>query len=297
MLKKVNHQEKPPITNFYLGENVTSRHSGPRVDNYDMFIDEDKDTDILTHKDIINILLIGKDISTGEENSRSDSMIIATVNKKSNSIKLTSLMRDMYVKIPNYADNRINASYAFGGMDLLTETVVENFHVGIDGCVEVDFAGFEKIIDKIGGVDIDLNKDEAYYLSKQSGLNLKSGKNTLTGETALKYARIRYIGYDDYERTERQRKVLVSVFNKLKNSNISILLNISDDILPLVTTNLTSTQILGLVTNIMLMDVSDIETYRIPADGAFTPATIRDMAVLIPDLPKNRELLKKYIGY
>ena len=100
-----------------------------------MFIDEDKDTDILTHKDIINILLIGKDISTGEENSRSDSMIIATVNKKSNSIKLTSLMRDMYVKIPNYADNRINASYAFGGMDLLTETVVENFHVGIDGKV------------------------------------------------------------------------------------------------------------------------------------------------------------------
>jgi len=91
--------------------------------------------------------------------------------------------------------------------------------------------------------------------------------------------------------------VLVAVFNKLKNSNIKTLLDITDDILPLVTTNLSSTQILGLTTNIILMGVSDIETYRIPADGAFTPDTIRDMSVLVPDLPKNRELLKEYIGY
>ncbi len=298
MFNKINYQEQQLVTNpaVEINDNMPSRHSEPRVDNKDLFI-KDKDTDILTNKDIVNILLIGKDISSEENNPRSDSMIIATVNKKSNSIKLTSLMRDMYVQIPNYDDNRINASYAIGGMDLLTETVKVNFQVRIDGCIEVDFAGFEEIIDKIGGVDIELNRDEAYYLSKQSGLSLKSGTNNLNGETALKYARIRYIGHDDYERTERQRKVLISVFNKLKDSNIKTLLSIADDILPLITTNLTSPQILGLVTNVILMDVSEIETYRIPADGTFTPATINDMAVLIPDLPKNRELLKEYIGY
>ncbi|WP_313346674.1 LCP family protein [Sedimentibacter sp.] len=289
LLNKINRNEKPPVIDSAHNDSVTSRNGKPRVDKNDIVTEEDKD--------IINILLIGKDISSGEESSRSDSMIIATVNNKSNSIKLTSLMRDMYVEIPDYADNRINAAYAFGGMDLLTETVTENFHVGIDGCVEVDFAGFEKIIDKIGGVDIDLNIDEAYYLSSISGLNLKSGTNNLTGETALKYVRIRYIGHDDYERTERQRKVLVAVFNKLKDSNIKTLLDIADDILPLVTTNLTSTQILGLATNVILMGVSDIETYRLPADDAFIPATVNDMSVLVPDLQKNRELLKEYIGY
>ncbi len=254
--------------------------------------------DPLTDKNIVNILLIGQDKRSGEEeNSRSDSMIISTVNKKNNSVKLISLMRDMYVNIPDYGYNKINAAYAFGGMDLLDKTVENNFLVNIDGCVEVDFSGFEKIIDKIGGVDIELNKDEAYYLSKVSGLKLTEGKNRLNGEIALEYARIRYIGNNDYERTERQRNVLVSVFNEVKASNLKTLIDLANDIMPLITTNLTSTQILGLVTRVVLMDVSDIGTYRIPADGTFTPDTIYDMSVLVPDLTANRELIKEYMGY
>lgn len=287
-LNKINYKEKPPVTDINLIEdNVSSRHSEPREESGDP----------LTDKDIINILLIGQDKRPGEESARSDSMIIATVNKKSNSIKLTSLMRDMYVPIPGYADNKINAAYALGGMDLLTVTVEDNFLIGIDGCVEVDFLGFEKIIDKIGGVDIELNKDEAYYLSNSSGLRFTAGINTLTGKTALEYARIRYIGNDDYERTERQRNVLVAVFNKLKDSGVKTLLELADDILPLVTTNLTSSQILSLATKVILMNASGIESYRIPADGKFVPDTIRDMSVLVPNLLENRELLKEYIGY
>ncbi len=259
---------------------------------------EEHNEDPLTDKNIVNILLIGQDKRSGEEeNSRSDSMIIATVNKKNNSVKLISLMRDMYVNIPDYGYNKINAAYAFGGMDLLDKTVENNFLVNIDGCVEVDFSGFEKIIDKIGGVDIELNKDEAYYLSKVSGLKLTEGKNRLNGETALEYARIRYIGNNDYERTERQRNVLVSVFNEVKASSLKTLLELANDIMPLITTNLNNTQILGLVTRVVLMDVSDIGTYRIPADGTFTPDTIYDMSVLVPDLTANRELLKEYMGY
>lgn len=286
-LNKMNQQQKPLATDLNpdLG-NVLSRSSQSRYYN----------NASLTDKDIINILLIGQDKRPGEGQSRSDSIIIATVNKKSNSIKLTSLMRDMYVKIPGYSDNKINAAYAYGGMELLTNTVEENFAIKIDGCIEVDFSGFEKIIDEIGGVDIELNEDEAYYLSRTNDISFTEGPNKLNGKTALEYARIRYIGNDDYERTERQRRLLISIFDVVKDSNIKTLLDMSNDIIPLITTNLKNSQILSLVTNVILMNISDIETYRIPADGEFTPATINNMSVLVPNLLENQKLLNEFIG-
>lgn len=286
---KINYQEQMP------GVDINTNNINNELMQNSAVLDENKDP--LTNKNIVNILLIGQDKRPKEKNARSDSMIIATVNKNSNSIKLTSLMRDMYVPIPGYANNKINSAYALGGMDLLTETVEENFLIGIDGCIEVDFSGFEKIIDHIGGVDIELNRDEAYYLSISSDIRFKEGINSLTGETALEYSRIRYIGNDDYERTERQRNVLVAIYDKLKDSDLKTLLELTDDILPLVTTNLTKSQILNLITNIIFMDLSDIETYRIPADGKFAPATIQEMSVLVPDLKENSVLLKEYIGY
>lgn len=250
---------------------------------------------LLPDKNIINILLVGRDGDPSVEYSRSDSIIIATVNKESGSIKLTSLMRDMYVKIPDYDYNKINSAYAFGGMELLAKTVEENFLIQIDGCIEADFAGFEKIIDRIGGVDVELNKDEVYYLNNACGLNLIEGKNNLTGNAALQYARIRYVGNDDYERTERQRRVLKSAFYKVKDLNMTELIKLGYEILPLINTNLANSQILELAAEIILMDVSCIETCRIPADGKFTEATIHGMSVLVPDLPENRTLLKEFI--
>lgn len=286
-LNNMNQRQKPLSIdlNPNVG-NILSRNSQSRYYN----------NASLTDKDIINILLIGQDKRPGEGQSRSDSIIIATVNKKSNSIKLTSLMRDMYVKIPGYSENKINASYAYGGMDLLTETVEENLLVKIDGCIEVDFSGFEKIIDEIGGVDIELNENEAYYLSRTNDISFTEGTNKLNGKTALEYARIRYIGNDDYERTERQRKLLISIFDVVKDSNIKTLLDMSNDIIPLITTNLKNSQILSLVTNVILMNISDIETYRIPADGEFTPATINNMSVLVPNLLENQKLLNEFIS-
>src|SRR5665647_428567 len=97
------------------------------------------DEDFMKDKDIINILLIGQDRRPGEQRARSDSMMIATINKKNNTVSITSLMRDMYVQIPGYSDNRINAAYAFGGMELLDATIEKNFLVHIDGNIEVDF--------------------------------------------------------------------------------------------------------------------------------------------------------------
>lgn len=257
----------------------------------------DADETIFENKDIVNILLIGQDKRIGETRARSDSMIVASINKNSKTIKLISLMRDMYVQIPGYSDNKLNTAYALGGKDLLNETIEKNFSISIDGNVEVDFEGFTKVVDKIGGVKIELNESETYYLNKTNNLNLSSGENHLTGDVALQYSRIRYIGNDDYERTQRQRNVLVAAFNKLKDLNLKILIGLADEIIPLISTDLSTTEIIALITKAILWDVSKIETYRIPADGEFTVTSINGMSVLVPKLSENRLLLKEYMGY
>lgn len=283
-INKINYQETQPNKEFNTDNNYI-----PIGNNND-------EDDPLANKNIINIILIGKDKSS-EEGTRSDSIIIATIKKKDKTLKLTSLMRDLYVPIPDQMDNRINAAYSLGGMELLSRTIEENFAIEIEGCIEVDFSGFINSIDTIGGVDIELNKDEAYYLSNISGLSFTEGINNLSGKTALAYSRIRYIGNADYERTERQRNVLVAVFNKLKDSGLKTLLGLVDDVLPFITTNFTPSQIFTIVTNVILSDISNIESYRIPVDGEFIETNIRDMDVLLPDISENSRLLKEYIEY
>ena len=283
-INKINYQETQPNKEFNTDNNYI-----PIGNNND-------EDDPLANKNIINIILIGKDKSS-EEGTRSDSIIIATIKKKDKTLKLTSLMRDLYVPIPDQMDNRINAAYSLGGMELLSRTIEENFAIEIEGCIEVDFSGFINSIDTIGGVDIELNKDEAYCLSNISGLSFTEGINNLSGKTALAYSRIRYIGNADYERTERQRNVLVAVFNKLKDSGLKTLLGLVDDVLPFITTNFTPSQIFTIVTNVILSDISNIESYRIPVDGEFIETNIRDMDVLLPDISENSTLLKEYIEY
>ena len=112
---------------------------------------------------VTNILLIGQDTRTSGTRERSDSMILISVNDDTNAVNMISIMRDLYVQIPGYSDNRINASYQFGGAELLDEVIEKNFGVSVDYNVEVDFTGFESIIDLLGGVDITLTATEASY--------------------------------------------------------------------------------------------------------------------------------------
>ena len=179
------------------------------------------DKDVMRDEDIQNILLIGQDRRSGQERQRSDSMIICSINKKTGKITLVSLMRDMYVKIPGYQSHRINTAYSLGGMELLDETIEENFGVHIDGNVEIDFEGFIKAMTKVGKLDIHLTQDEAEYINDTLGYGkLKGGMNSLDAKQVLMYARTRYVGDGDYERTERQRKVLTTAFDKLRKSNL-----------------------------------------------------------------------------
>ncbi len=251
--------------------------------------------DIMENKDIMNIMLIGQDKRPGENRARSDSMMILTVNKRDQKVKITSLMRDMYLQIPGYSDNRINASYAFGGMKLLDATVEKNFLVKIDGNVEVDFDGFQKVFDKIGGVDIDINAKEASHLKEQGFTGLSEGKVHMNGELALAYSRIRKVGNNDFERTQRQRNVMLSAFQKVKSLGLPELTKMVDTLFPYITTDLTNNEIISLVYNVFRFHPDKIEDNRIPLDNAYESAWIRKMLVMVPDLPKNREALQTII--
>ena len=239
--------------------------------------------------ELVNILLIGQDARPGENRARSDAMILVTFNKTLNTITLTSFMRDLYVQIPGYQDNRINAAYAYGGMELLDDTLKQNFGVDVDANVEVDFDGFADIIDILGGVTIDLSYSEA------SALGLYAGTNVLSGSRALSYSRLRSID-SDFNRTERQRKVITALFTSLKSAGFSEITGLVNTIFPLVTTDMTNTEILAYASDLFpMLSTSSISSVRIPADGAYTQNSIQGMAVIVADMETNRSVLKSIL--
>ena len=238
-------------------------------------------------QDLVNTLLIGQDRREGEERQRSDAMILVTFDKTRKTITMTSFLRDLYVQIPDYGGNRLNAAYAFGGMRLLDETLEENFGVQVDANIEVDFSGFSSIIDTLGGVDIELTQAEAEYMGLSAGLQ------HMDGETALTYSRIRYID-SDFGRTERQRNVLTSIHQSVKNITIGRVFSLIDTIFPLLTTDMTNTEMVAYAVDLFPMfSGSSLVSCRIPADGTYSYNTIRGMAIIAPDFEANREILKE----
>lgn len=253
--------------------------------------------DKLDDKNLVNILLIGQDRRPGQGRQRSDSMILCSVNTKTKEISLISFLRDTYVQLPgDYSDNRLNAPYVFGGFDLLKETLELNFGIVVDGCVSVDFDGFQDVIDILGGVDIELTSAEANQINMYtySTGGMTKGMNHLDGGQALAYAQIRKID-SDFGRTERQRKVITAVFNSMKGASLKELNSIANKILPKMTTDMTNTEIMGYIAKCYGALDSDMQTYHVPADDAYYNAMIRGMAVLVPDLPLIRQELETYL--
>lgn len=256
-------------------------------------------------KHIINILLIGQDRREGEGRQRSDSMILCTVNTETKTLTMTSFMRDLYVQIPGYSPNKMNACYQIGGMDLLDACLETNFGVTVDGNVEVDFSGFMDVVDMMGGVDIELNQSEANYLNRRGNWDvddstagtwhLTEGMNHLTGEQALAYSRIRYVGNGDFERTERQRKVLSAMVEQSRNLSIPQLNGLLQAALPLLTTDLSNQEIIGYAAKVftILPDLK-IDTQRVPADGTWEYAVINNLDVVrMFDVETNVDMLRK----
>ena len=254
---------------------------------------------------IVNIALFGLDRRNPDQASRSDSIMVLTIDNKHKKIKLASLMRDMYVNIPEKGENRINAAYAFGGPGLAVKTINSNFDLDIKNYASIDFFGLEKLIDKVGGVNINVSDAEAkvlnQYLKELNKLNgdtvpdVSGGEQVLNGRQAVAYSRIRYVGNADYERTERQRRVLGEVFKKASKVNPVSLPGIISTALPYVETSLSNGDILDLSMKAMKFGQSELLEYRLPVDGTFKGQKIRGMSVLVPDMEKNTKLLHDFI--
>lgn len=246
---------------------------------------------------IINILLVGKDASSSGR-SRTDSMILLSINKKTNSLSMVSLMRDLYVQIPGgYSDNRINAAYRFGGISLLNDTIEKNFGITIDGNVEVDFRQFEKIVDILGGVDIELTEAEARHLTNMKKYGtISAGKNHLYGKIALEYCRIRKID-SDHQRTERQRKLLQAIAASAKNMSVTQILGLIDQVLPYVKTDLSAGQIVELATTGLgaLASGNGIKSGKVPQSGQYYGDNIMGMQVMVADMIKCNQYLKSFL--
>ncbi len=268
----------------------------------DPVLPEDPQEPEANYDHIINILLVGQDRRPGQGRQRSDSMILVTVNKSTKAVTLTSFMRDSYVQIPGYQPNKMNAAYAFGGMKLLSETMQVNFGVDVDGCVEVDFNGFQQVVDLLGGVDVKLTAAEVKYLNRGTKWGLQVGMNHMNGEQALAYSRIREID-SDYQRARRQRAVIMAIIEKYKSLPVLEMIDMLEDILPLVTTNMEKGEIIGYALDVgPMLAGAEYSTLRIPADGTFKGGTARVRPGLAAwfqydiDFAANRKLLEQIMA-
>lgn len=238
---------------------------------------------------VINIALFGLDARSVKERSRSDSMIVLSIDKKNKKVKMTSLMRDMYVNIPGRGGDRLNHAYAYGGPALAIKTINSNFGLDIKDFITINFWGLEDVIDTLGGVQIDIKPYEA------KALGLKEGPQILNGKQALAYSRLRYYGNGDYERTERQRRILNEIFKNVSVLSYNEVVKVIEKLLPHVQTSLSNMQIISLAKDVYDFKAESIEQYRLPVDGTFTSQRIRGMAVLVPNIEENRNKLKNFI--
>ncbi|MCR5586890.1 MAG: LCP family protein [Lachnospiraceae bacterium] len=263
-----------------------------------MHVDVDTDFDdidlgdikVKSDNDIINILLIGNDereeSSMGTVGGLSDVMIIGTLDLKHKRLKLSSLLRDCYVDIPGYGSNKLNAAYPLGGgkdggVKLLYQTIAYNFGIKLDGYVEVGFDAFVKVVNDVGGVDIELSESEAEYLnttnyiSKKKYRNVKPGWNHMNGYQALGYCRIRkgcttIDGQtDDYARTFRQRTTISAGFKQLKQMPMSKWLKVVEDVSKEIRTDLKIKEITGYLSDVVAMGTTEIDTLQIPLQNHF----------------------------
>ena len=221
---------------------------------------------------ITNILLTGIDARPGETASRTDSMMILTIDTNHKSVKLTSLARDTYVQLPGRAAGKLNTAYFWGQESMLFETIENEFGIKVDKIIQVDFNALMSIVDVVGGVEVnvpannlsEINKyaKQCYtiYTSSSKGEFKKitsAGKQTLNGYQALGFSRVRKVD-SAIARDERQQEVLMAITDKAKSMPISKYPKLLNTILPYVKTNLDASEILKLgITALGLINSSD----------------------------------------
>lgn len=266
----------------------------------DQNIEKDK-----AKSEIKNIALFGIDEPKGTA-GRSDAIMILTIDNKHNKLKLTSIMRDSYVDVPGHGKTKLTHAYAYGGPELAIKTLNQNFKLNIENFMSVNFTSLPKIIDKLGGVNINITKGDLKYINNYiDNINnynhtnsphvTSVGMQKLDGTQALAYSRIRYTAGGDYERTERQRTVLEAIFNKMHNSPMSEYPTLINEFLPYVETNMSSLDMIGLAKDSISLLKGNLELARFPLNGDCQGKMIKGVWYLVFNEKKTLNEIQSYI--
>ncbi|MBO9128823.1 LCP family protein [Bacillus sp. 165] len=248
----------------------------------------------------LNILIVGVD-SRGEKRSRSDAIMIAQYDPKSKKAKLVSIMRDSYVKIPNYSKeyNKINTSYYLGGADLLRQTIKENFGIDVEHFLAIDFKGFVKVVDMIApeGIEVDMKKE----IIADMGLNVEPGRQRLHGKELLAYARFRHDAESDFGRVKRQQEVLTALKDTFTNELSTLegmfkLPGVGQELMNYIDTDMDFQTLIAIGGSVLLNPIAQIETMRIPLNASYEDIRYDHAgAVLELDFEKNKQALKEFL--
>lgn len=245
-----------------------------------------------------NILCIGSDARGDVEGNRSDTMVLVSVDNAHHKLKMTSFLRDSFVYIPAKGFNaKLNAAFAWGGAKMLVDTIEYNFKVRIDDYVIIDFVGFQKLIDLMGGLDVDgVTEAEARYMRDVVKIiYCKEGKNHFTGAAALWYCRIRKLD-DDFHRTERQRKVMNAIIKQALHRSPFELMKIVEQVLPMIRTSMSRNDLLAVGASSVFNFIGGKNPqHQIPADDTWHSQRVSGQDVLKMDLEKNASLLKDFL--
>lgn len=291
---------------YFYGNYLFNKLEKVEIDKDDIGITEEVEEKLSQYSNsIINIALFGVDAVDGEA-GRSDSIMIATIDTVHKKLKLTSIMRDSYVAIDGHGNDKLNHAYAFGGAQLAIKTLNENFDLNIEDFVSVNFETLPKIIDKIGGIELEIDEEELEYINGYiAHLNSINGTSEpaiesaglqhVSGTQALAFCRIRYTSGGDYKRTERHREVLTKIFEKIETLSATSYPSLLSEILPMVNTSLDYSEILELGTEVLKLGDSSMELERFPLDDYCAGEMINGVYYLTFDKEATVEQLHNYI--
>ncbi|MBL4932586.1 LCP family protein [Clostridium paridis] len=252
--------------------------------------------------EVTNILLLGVDGS----NKMTDSIMVLSIDKKNNEVKVTSLLRDMYINKPNGEKQQLNHAYINAGIEFAIKTVNVNFGLDIKDYIMVNMDGLIHIVDSLGGVEINIKKEEIPYANGgikslkllyniQGDYELRNpGVQNLNGIQAVSYSRIRKLD-SDFERTERQRTVLNEIFKKIKSQGTLKLPSIASSLLPYVETSLDNRSIISIASTIVSFNNKEIKQYRIPVDGTHKLLILNGLYLEDVDIEANKKYLHDFI--
>ncbi len=246
-----------------------------------------------------NILLIGSDHRNDSWNGNSDVMILATIRQEEQRIILTSFMRDLYADIPGHGVHKLNYAYAVGGAELLEETLTDNYEIEIDNYAVVDFDSMADIVDIVGGVTMEISDAECKWLngylnSMEAWDDYLPGGGTylLNGNQAVAYMRIRFVGNNDYERTQRQRDILKGIFAGAGALEADQLLELAGELLVETEHDFSPMDMMSLLALVPQLPDYELEESRIPYDDLFYSQN----EMLVPDFEATIERLHEDLG-